>query len=406
MKSIKYCLIVGALLCATLILLFIVAKKETVSNPALDYKVKEIESSLTEQGSDENKGDREEENTVSINNTTYPDELAKALRDHDSEDRKEELRQSYYAQRDGADAKMTFHVTNSKGQNVSNASIRVSFIVTDEKHTTREGTTDENGVFIAEGKTAYRVVLMMEKDGYYATLVRHTFGKSRGDYLKDGKWLPWNQTFEVTLKEKHNPIPMYVKNMEIILPKTDGSFGFDFQVGDLVAPHGKGEFADMLFTYIFNKPPAGEQEYYAHMTFEGVSEKDGMILMQFDIPLPNKYPSPNEYPSVYEAPTEGYENQFEMFKRFTMQAELEKSELTEKDYLVFRSRVVTDDNGGIVSANYGKIYFISYGGTPKSPDGGFVKMQYYFNPTPNDRNIEYDPAENLFDKVKFRGMQP
>ena len=29
-----------------------------------------------------------------------------------------------------------------------------------------------------------------------------------------------------------------------------------------------------------------------------------------------------------------------------------------------------------------------------------------FNPTPNDRNIEYDPAENLFDKVKFRGMQP
>ena len=30
----------------------------------------------------------------------------------------------------------------------------------------------------------------------------------------------------------------------------------------------------------------------------------------------------------------------------------------------------------------------------------------HFNPNENDRNLEYDPNENLFDKRKFRGMQP
>jgi len=42
----------------------------------------------------------------------------------------------------------------------------------------------------------------------------------------------------------------------------------------------------------------------------------------------------------------------------------------------------------------------------RNPDGAVVMLLYYFNPTPNDRNIEYDPNENLFDKKNFRGMQP
>ena len=33
-----------------------------------------------------------------------------------------------------------------------------------------------------------------------------------------------------------------------------------------------------------------------------------------------------------------------------------------------------------------------------------IAFTYYFNSAPNDRNIEYDPNENLFDKVKFRRM--
>ncbi len=52
------------------------------------------------------------------------------------------------------------------------------------------------------------------------------------------------------------------------------------------------------------------------------------------------------------------------------------------EYLVFRTRVVKDDNGNIVSANYGKIY-----GAIRTV-GFFGAKAIYFNPTPNDTNLE------------------
>ncbi len=36
-----------------------------------------------------------------------------------------------------------------------------------------------------------------------------------------------------------------------------------------------------------------------------------------------------------------------------------------------------------MSANYAKIY------------GDFPKFVYFYNPTPNDRNLEFDPDKNL-----------
>jgi hypothetical protein len=49
----------------------------------------------------------------------------------------------------------------------------------------------------------------------------------------------------------------------------------------------------------------------------------------------------------------------------------------------FRVRTVLDENGNVKSAQYGKIY------------GDFMQFRYYFNPTPNSRNIEFDPKHNL-----------
>jgi hypothetical protein len=60
----------------------------------------------------------------------------------------------------------------------------------------------------------------------------------------------------------------------------------------------------------------------------------------------------------------------------------------EKHAYFFRIRTVVDSAGQIVSANYGKIY------------GDFMNFTYYVNPTPNDRNIEFDPKQNLFTNLK------
>jgi hypothetical protein len=49
----------------------------------------------------------------------------------------------------------------------------------------------------------------------------------------------------------------------------------------------------------------------------------------------------------------------------------------------FRVRTALDHQGNVVSAHYGKIY------------GDFMQFRYYFNPTPNDRNVEFDTKQNL-----------
>ena len=61
-------------------------------------------------------------------------------------------------------------------------------------------------------------------------------------------------------------------------------------------------------------------------------------------------------------------------------------------YFAFRTRVKLDKNGDIKEANYGKIYGpINYGNGVRK-----IQFTYYFNPTPNDRNLEFNPKANLF----------
>ena len=76
---------------------------------------------------------------------------------------------------------------------------------------------------------------------------------------------------------------------------------------------------------------------------------------------------------------------------------VEKKEVSQSNYLIVRSRTETGVDGKIMKANYGKIYGdLIYGGTEKNLNGGMVRLHYYFNPTPNDRNLEFDGKNNLF----------
>jgi hypothetical protein len=249
-------------------------------------------------------------------------------------------------------------------------------------------------MFTITGKTWGEVVYIVEKDGYYKTHATYWFSLGKGDDVKHGKWIPWNRTIRVKLKEIRKPIPMYVKNIEILLPKTNETFGVDFWVGDLVAPHGKGKMVDFLFTYTILMPSTDSQECVELMTFEGADRNDGVILLKSD--SQNRHPPLSRFPSVYEAPREGYEQRFEMFTRWAQEKIVESKRITDDEYLVFRSRTLTDNNEQITSAHYGKMYYVSFGRTRKALDGGVVKMQYYFNPTPNDQNIEFDTSNNLF----------
>lgn len=59
-----------------------------------------------------------------------------------------------------------------------------------------------------------------------------------------------------------------------------------------------------------------------------------------------------------------------------------------------RTRTKLDEKGNVIRANYGKIY-----GNFEFLD--FIKAEaYYFNPTVNDRNIEFDTKRNLANPSK------
>ena len=134
--------------------------------------------------------------------------------------------------------------------------------------------------------------------------------------VKNGKWQPWSPTVNITLKEKRNPIPMHEKNGEPILPKTNQTFDFDFQVGDLIAPYGKGKTADVMLTYTFSVPSPDDekQEYIAHFSLEGINEHEGVMVMKSD--------TWSQFISVYESPIEGYGRRFETLSRVTPKARL------------------------------------------------------------------------------------
>ena len=65
------------------------------------------------------------------------------------------------------------------------------------------------------------------------------------------------------------------------------------------------------------------------------------------------------------------------------------------EYIAFKSRIKRDADGSIIGAHYGKFYsgieFMR--GLGEYVGVGFL---YYFNPTPNDRNLEFDGKNNLF----------
>ena len=63
--------------------------------------------------------------------------------------------------------------------------------------------------------------------------------------------------------------------------------------------------------------------------------------------------------------------------------------------MCFRIRTTRDENGNVTSSYYGKIY----GDIILKQGYGYVvggtEFLYYLNPTPNDRNLEWDMKHNL-----------
>lgn len=216
-------------------------------------------------------------------------------------------------------------------------------------------------------------------DGYYRFLGQEFFFESQ----KLGAWQPENKMFEVVLKRKVNPIAMYAKKAPRKPPAFGVSAGYDFKIGDWVSPYGKGLIKDIIFRMDVNEIKANDFTSILTVTFP--NKGDGMVA--FEAPIEQEQIS--QFRSAYQAPDKGYiKSLIHNWVRKPNKPDVNTRKRTRNYYIRVRTKL--DINGNVMSANYGKIY------------GDFMNFTHYLNPTPNDKNIEFDPKKNLID-TGYRG---
>lgn len=301
----------------------------------------------------------------------------------------------------GAKTKITFHVVDYEGKSVSNATMRVvwSYDYTNKRKVLRTQ-TDEKGIVVIEEKSRGTFTYFVEKGGYYQSEGKHSFDVRGETRVKNGRWEPWNPTVKIVLKEKRNPIPMFIKSTpyQMQLPRGE-KIGFDFEAADLVAPFGKGKRTDIFFQFDSETPEESRYATTNQIRLLAVNEKEGFLSFPKDMQ--------SRLQSHYSSPTNGFSTVIEYsFKRDQKNPGIVYENTLSRDrnnrnteYIVFRIRVEMDDKGNIIHSRYGKIYDIRYDDYDVKPEikTGCVHLLYYFNPNDNDPNLEFDGLKNLAD---------
>ena len=215
--------------------------------------------------------------------------------------------------------------------------------------------------------------------GYYLT----TIPNYRFQRVENGRWTPENPLIEVVLKRKLKPIPMYAKSyvsgasQNLWPPSVGREYGFDFQAGDWVVPTGSEKTKDILFKLEYEKSSTGDYKQLIRVSFP--NKGDGLVAFDGLVGTTTDYLTLR---SDHCAPVDGYQPVVELHRTSTNKV-IKDDANPDRNYY-FRVRTKLDADGRVVSAHYGKIY------------GDFMSFIYYFNPIPNDRNVEYDPKRNLF----------
>lgn len=275
----------------------------------------------------------------------------------------------------GAPWRVTLKVVNANGLPVADAKASIGYtknplpgqIVRDSRDLSREitGLTDENGIFKASHTdVSWNLGIDIHKSGYYPTHVNYNLflpGQFNSPKVKKNR----NPAITVVLKKILHPIPMYAKG---VLggprpPVFNKPVGYDMMAGDWVAPYGKGTNTDIIFT-----TQKTGNDYKFIVSFP--NRDDG--IQEYIAPEADKG---SALRSPYEAPATGYGH------RFVRDA----NNYNENRCYFFRIRTGSGENGPL----YGKIY------------GDFMEFSYYLNPTPNSRNIEFNPKDDLIKHFKL-----
>lgn len=282
------------------------------------------------------------------------------------------------------EAEIAAHIIDEEGRPIQGAEVGAWFPQIYGAGASAKGlsvrkTTDDMGNANLRETTSGSVGFGVKKNGYYKSvskMIDFMGMQARGEELKVERTL--------IMKEIKNPVPLYARQLRHVkIPDLNAPFGFDLEVGDWVAPHGEGKTTDMIFKI------SGTHESYREydLTLEVSFPNEGDGLIEFA----GAYEVGSALRSDHLAPESGYKPTLVLRKKALYEQKssqwLNDSKPGSNYYLRTRTRL--DENGNVVRANYGKIY-----GNFDFLD--FINAEaYYFNPTVNDRNLEFDTKRNL-----------
>lgn len=284
------------------------------------------------------------------------------------------------------EAKLTVRTVDGDGVALGGLSVIIGFWNLDRTHTEINGETNTNGMFSAEGKAeSWDAYYLIRNHGYYDSEEKYVFAD-----LKGGKWQPWNPVVTAVVRRVVNPIPMYAKRIETVLPTVNAACGYDLKAGDWVAPYGRGECSDLVFR-VDGRRVVSWTDCDGSLAMSFSRQKDGFQIRN-GIKIGG-----SSFPWPYLAPEDGYTGNASLNMGYAPLRGLYSSNETAACFL--RVRTVTNEYGRIISAHYGKVPGpIKF--DVREGKSGWIGFTYYLNPTPNDRNLEFDPKRNLFQNLK------
>ena len=286
----------------------------------------------------------------------------------------------------GAPAQVAFRVLDDYACPVQGAKVNVFFDMEDRSKGRRIfGTTDTNGLFVAEAKTMGVLEVEVSREGYYRSRVTVSFiDMGREHEVRQGKWQPWGMPKDVILLPKKNPCAVKKEPLWRDTKELNKWIGFDLAEYDFVKPYGKGAETDIEVMF----------------DWDGIWDPKDYTGMALKIKFPLKFSGGyyadktqgSEYPGVYHANTNGeYKNEFIFFERIGSRDKRGRVKSWERHLfdsskvLVIRSRCELNDDGTLKSARYFQLGSIRFAGDER---GAALKFLSIYNPTPNDTNLE------------------
>ena len=264
------------------------------------------------------------------------------------------------------------------------------------------GVTDKNGKCRLSGKTNTGKVGFIVKEppsGYYPSpnvrlqLPRNMLGNLQGLVTGGPEEL-------LRLDRIVDPVPLSVKRLrfpyhkfvEEINDVEKGVFSYDFIKQDWLPPWGAGEYADVRIRRLprddlgqgTNFCGEVDKAFRDRVVFDFLGDGNGVVVVPVRQDAGIK---------IRLAPESGYSSHYEQVRGVGKDLKLFNS-CNKERCLCFRIRTKVDPDGRVVGGHYGKIYGDiwfnwSYLGVSS------VSLLYYLNPTPLDRNLEWDMKNNL-----------